>query len=175
MALQVKESACRRQRAVAAGWLTGNSALTRELPADTMERILKKILREGNSSQIVAVDVVYSQSAVSKNLRRHKQSGRVVKGKRTGRPKNTSKCQDRKLQAMCLENRKSTAKEIKKKQRAEMGDSVCDWTVWHWLKEIKFASEKPNGTHHWHLNRWWYWHRDYILKRWLRLVDKTDK
>uniref|UniRef100_A0A8C5GMG3 Uncharacterized protein n=1 Tax=Gouania willdenowi TaxID=441366 RepID=A0A8C5GMG3_GOUWI len=39
---------------------------------------------------------------------KYKQHGNFVKDKRTGRPRKTSKRQDRKLKAICLKNRKCT-------------------------------------------------------------------
>jgi len=44
------------------------------------------------------------------NSMKYKQNGKVVKGKHTGRPRKTSKHQDRKLGPICLENRKGITK-----------------------------------------------------------------
>uniref|UniRef100_A0A3B4YMY3 Transposase Tc1-like domain-containing protein n=1 Tax=Seriola lalandi dorsalis TaxID=1841481 RepID=A0A3B4YMY3_SERLL len=90
-----------------------------------------------------------SQSAVSKIWTKYKQNGKVVKGKHTGRPRKTSKRQDRKLKAICLENRKCTTKQMGNKW-AETGVNVCDRTVTNRLKEIGFtyrkAKQKPSLT-----------------------------
>lgn len=64
-------------------WLAENAVPTRELSAETIERVLKLILK-GNSAQSVAKDVGCFQSAVSKLWSKCKQNGRV-------RPKKMSK------------------------------------------------------------------------------------
>uniref|UniRef100_A0A3B5QEL9 Transposase Tc1-like domain-containing protein n=1 Tax=Xiphophorus maculatus TaxID=8083 RepID=A0A3B5QEL9_XIPMA len=73
----------------------------------------------------------------------------VVKAKRTGRPRKTSKRQDKQLKAICLENRKSTTKQMKHKWE-EVGVNVCDRTVRNRLKEMGFqyrkAKRKPALT-----------------------------
>uniref|UniRef100_A0A3Q0RED3 Transposase Tc1-like domain-containing protein n=1 Tax=Amphilophus citrinellus TaxID=61819 RepID=A0A3Q0RED3_AMPCI len=101
---------------------------------ETKERIIK-LLKEGKSSRSVAQDVGCSQTAVSKTWTKYKQHGKVVKGKHTGRPRKTSKRQDRKLKAICLENRKF---------------NVCNRTVRNRLKEVGFtyrkAKRKPSLT-----------------------------
>uniref|UniRef100_A0A4W6EZN1 Transposase Tc1-like domain-containing protein n=1 Tax=Lates calcarifer TaxID=8187 RepID=A0A4W6EZN1_LATCA len=115
---------------------------------ETKERIIK-LLKEGKSSRSVAKDVGCSQSAVSKIWTKYKQHGKVVKGKHTGRPRKTSKRQDRKLKAICLENRKCTAKQMRNKWE-ETGVNVCDRTVRNRLKEMGFtyrkAKRKPSLT-----------------------------
>uniref|UniRef100_A0A3B5QWB7 Tc1-like transposase DDE domain-containing protein n=1 Tax=Xiphophorus maculatus TaxID=8083 RepID=A0A3B5QWB7_XIPMA len=103
-------------------------APTREMSLET-ERIVK-LLEEGNPSRMVAKDVGCSQSAVSKIWTKYKQHGMVVKAKRTGRPRKTSKRQD--------------------KQLKEVGVNVCDRTVRNRLKEMGFqyrkAKRKPALT-----------------------------
>ena len=136
ISLQLKETACRPEWAVAPGWLTENMAPTRELSVETMERIIK-LLKEGNSTRSVVKDVGCFQSAVSKIWSKYTQNGKVVKGKHTGR----SKRQDRKLKARCLENRQCTRKEMKNK-RAETGVNVCDQNVRNRLKEMGFTYRK---------------------------------
>ncbi|CAI9543781.1 unnamed protein product [Staurois parvus] len=79
------------------------------MSVETKERIIK-LLQEGKSSWNVAKDVDCSQSAVCKIWIKYKVNGKVVKGKRTGRPGKASKLQDRKRKAICLENRKCTTK-----------------------------------------------------------------
>uniref|UniRef100_A0A4W6E2X4 Transposase Tc1-like domain-containing protein n=1 Tax=Lates calcarifer TaxID=8187 RepID=A0A4W6E2X4_LATCA len=88
------------------------------------ERIIK-LLKEGKSSRSVAKDVGCSQSAVSKIW-----------------TKKTSKRQDRKLKAICLENRKCTAKQMRNKWE-ETGVNVCDRTVRNRLKEMGFKRKPP--------------------------------
>ena len=95
------------------------------------ERILKFF-------ESVAKDVGCSQSAVSKIWTKYKQHGNVVKGNHTCRPRKTSKSQDRKLKAICLENRKCTAKQMRNKWE-ETGVNVCDRTVRNCLKEMGFT------------------------------------
>uniref|UniRef100_A0A8B9GVX2 Transposase Tc1-like domain-containing protein n=1 Tax=Astyanax mexicanus TaxID=7994 RepID=A0A8B9GVX2_ASTMX len=123
-------------------------APTREMSLETKERIVK-LLEEGNSSRMVAKDVGCSQSAVSKIWTKYKQHGMVVKAKRTGRPRKTSKRQDKQFKAICLENRKSTTKQMKHKWE-EAGANVCDRTVRNRLKEMGFqyrkAKRKPSLT-----------------------------
>uniref|UniRef100_A0A3B5QK18 Transposase Tc1-like domain-containing protein n=1 Tax=Xiphophorus maculatus TaxID=8083 RepID=A0A3B5QK18_XIPMA len=123
-------------------------APTREMSLETKERIVK-LLEEGNPSRMVAKDVGWSQSAVSKIWTKYKQHGMVVKAKRTGRPRKTSKRQDKQLKAICLENRKSTTKQMKHKWE-EVGVNVCDRTVRNRLKEMGFqyrkAKRKPALT-----------------------------
>uniref|UniRef100_A0A3B5PS90 Transposase Tc1-like domain-containing protein n=1 Tax=Xiphophorus maculatus TaxID=8083 RepID=A0A3B5PS90_XIPMA len=123
-------------------------APTREMSLETKERIVK-LLEEGNPSRMVAKDVGCSQSAVSKIWTKYKQHGMVVKAKRTGRPRKTSKRQDKQLKAICLENRKSTTKQMKHKWE-EVGVNVCDRTVRNRLKEMGFqyrkAKRKPALT-----------------------------
>uniref|UniRef100_A0A3B5PUG8 Transposase Tc1-like domain-containing protein n=1 Tax=Xiphophorus maculatus TaxID=8083 RepID=A0A3B5PUG8_XIPMA len=123
-------------------------APTREMSLETKERIVK-LLEEGNPSRMVAKDVGCSQSAVSKIWTKYKQHGMVVKAKRTGRPRKTSKHQDKQLKAICLENRKSTTKQMKHKWE-EVGVNVCDRTVRNRLKEMGFqyrkAKRKPALT-----------------------------
>uniref|UniRef100_A0A3B5B7H8 Transposase Tc1-like domain-containing protein n=1 Tax=Stegastes partitus TaxID=144197 RepID=A0A3B5B7H8_9TELE len=114
------------------------------------------------SSRIVAKDAGCSQSAVSKIWTKYKQHGKVVKGKHTGRPRKTSKCQDRKLKAICLENRKCTAKQMRnkwemgftsrkakqkpsitpkqKKIRLQWAKEYQSWSVDDWMKVI-FSDE----------------------------------
>uniref|UniRef100_A0A3B1IMH6 Transposase Tc1-like domain-containing protein n=1 Tax=Astyanax mexicanus TaxID=7994 RepID=A0A3B1IMH6_ASTMX len=69
--------------------------------------------------------------------------------KRTGRPRKTSKRQDKQLKAICLENRKSTTKQMKHTWE-EAGANVCDRTVRNRLKEMGFqyrkAKRKPSLT-----------------------------
>ncbi|CAI9583149.1 unnamed protein product, partial [Staurois parvus] len=72
---------------------------------------------------------------------KYKSNGKVVKGKRTGRPRKTSKRQDRKLKAICLENSICTAKQMRNKW-AEAGVNVCDRIVRHCLKEMGFTYRK---------------------------------
>ena len=123
-------------------------APTREMSVETKERIIK-LLKEGKSSRNVAKNVGCSQSSVSKIWTKYKSNGKVVKGKRTGRPRKTSKRQDRKLKAICLENRKCTTKQMRNKW-AESGVHVCDRTVRNRLKEMGFtyrkAKRKPSLT-----------------------------
>uniref|UniRef100_A0A3B3YRI5 Transposase Tc1-like domain-containing protein n=1 Tax=Poecilia mexicana TaxID=48701 RepID=A0A3B3YRI5_9TELE len=121
---------------------------TREMSLETKERIVK-LLEEGNPSRMVAKDVGCSQSAVSKIWTKYKQHGMVVKAKCTGRPRKTLKRQDKQLKAICLENRKSTTKQMKHKWE-EAGVNVCDRTVRNRLKEMGFqyrkAKRKPALT-----------------------------
>uniref|UniRef100_A0A3B1JWP7 Transposase Tc1-like domain-containing protein n=1 Tax=Astyanax mexicanus TaxID=7994 RepID=A0A3B1JWP7_ASTMX len=102
---------------------------------ETKERIVK-LLEEGNSSRMVAKDVGCSQSAVSKIWTKYKQHGMVVKAKRTGRPRKTSKRQDKQLKM--------------KHKWEEAGANVCDRTVRNRLKEMGFqyrkAKRKPSLT-----------------------------
>uniref|UniRef100_A0A3B5AUW2 Transposase Tc1-like domain-containing protein n=1 Tax=Stegastes partitus TaxID=144197 RepID=A0A3B5AUW2_9TELE len=135
-------------------------APTREMSVETKERIIK-LLKVGKSSRIVAKDVGCSQSAVSKIWTKYKQHGKAVKGKHTGKPRKTSKCQDRKLQAICLENRKCTTKQMRnkwaetgvnvskrkpsstrkqKKNRLQWAKEYQSWTVDDWMKVI-FSDE----------------------------------
>uniref|UniRef100_A0A672LFZ7 Transposase Tc1-like domain-containing protein n=1 Tax=Sinocyclocheilus grahami TaxID=75366 RepID=A0A672LFZ7_SINGR len=95
-------------------------APTRELPAEMMEKIIK-LLQDGNPTPSVAKEVGCSQS--------------------TGRPKKTSKRQDRKLKAICLEYRKCTTKQMKNTW-AETGVNVCDRTVRNRLDEVGFTYRK---------------------------------
>ncbi len=115
-------------------------APTRELSVETMERIIK-LLQEGNPSRSVAKEVGCSQSAVSKIWCKYKQNGKVTKGKHTSRPRKTSKRQDRKLKAICLENRNCTMKQMKNKW-AETGVNVCNRTVRNRLNEMGFKYRK---------------------------------
>uniref|UniRef100_A0A3B4Y4D5 Transposase Tc1-like domain-containing protein n=1 Tax=Seriola lalandi dorsalis TaxID=1841481 RepID=A0A3B4Y4D5_SERLL len=105
--------------------------------------------RNGKSSRNVTKDVGCSQSAVSKIWTKYRQNGKVVKGKHTGRPRKTSKRQDRKLKAICLENRKCTTKQMRNKW-TETGVDVCDRTVRNHLQEMGFtfrkAKRKPSLT-----------------------------
>ncbi|CAI9608265.1 unnamed protein product [Staurois parvus] len=80
-------------------------------------------------------------SAVSKIWTKYKSNGKVVKGKHTGRPRKTSKCQDRQLKAIYFEYRKCITKQMRNKW-AENGVNVGDQTVRHCLKEIGFACRK---------------------------------
>uniref|UniRef100_A0A672G6V0 Transposase Tc1-like domain-containing protein n=1 Tax=Salarias fasciatus TaxID=181472 RepID=A0A672G6V0_SALFA len=100
-----------------------------------------KLLEEVNSTRMVAKDVGCSQSAVSKIWTKYKQHGKVVKVKRTGRPRKTSKRQDKQLKAIYLENRKCTTRQMKKKWE-EAGVNVCDRTVQNGLKEMGFSYRK---------------------------------
>ncbi|CAJ0940514.1 unnamed protein product [Ranitomeya imitator] len=102
-------------------------APTRETSIETKEKIIK-LLKEGKSSRNVAKDVGCSQSAVPKIWAKYKQHGKFVKGKHTGRPRKTSKLQDRKLKAICLQNRKCTTKQMRN-EWVETGVNVCDRTV----------------------------------------------
>uniref|UniRef100_A0A671NXU9 Uncharacterized protein n=1 Tax=Sinocyclocheilus anshuiensis TaxID=1608454 RepID=A0A671NXU9_9TELE len=108
-----------------------------------------KLLQEKNPSRSVAKEVGCSQSAISKIWCKYKQNGKVTKGKHTGRPRKTSKRKDRKLKAICLENRKCTTKQMKHKW-AETGVNVCDRTVINRLNEMRFkyrkAKRKPALT-----------------------------
>uniref|UniRef100_A0AAR2K6C9 Transposase Tc1-like domain-containing protein n=1 Tax=Pygocentrus nattereri TaxID=42514 RepID=A0AAR2K6C9_PYGNA len=135
-------------RAAGRSGVARTMAPTREMSLETKERIVK-LLEEGNSSRMVAKDVGCSQSAVSKIWTKYKQHGMVVKAKRTGRPRKTSKRQDKELKAICLENRKSTTKQMKHKWE-EAGANVCDRTVRNRLKEMGFqyrkAKRKPSLT-----------------------------
>uniref|UniRef100_A0A672Y5E8 Transposase Tc1-like domain-containing protein n=1 Tax=Sphaeramia orbicularis TaxID=375764 RepID=A0A672Y5E8_9TELE len=97
--------------------------------------------KEGKSSRNVAKDAGCSQSAVSKIWTKYKQHGKAVKGKHTGRPRKTSNRQDRKLKAICLENRKCTAKQMRNKWE-EAGVNVCDRTVRNRLKEMGYTYRK---------------------------------
>lgn len=123
-------------------------APTREMSLETKERIIK-LLEEGNATRMVAKDVGCSQSAVSKIWTKYKQHGKVVKVKRTGRPRKTSKRHDKQLKAICLENRRCTTRQMKKKWE-EAGVKVCDRTVQNRLKEMGFsyrkAKRKPSLT-----------------------------
>ena len=127
-------------------------APTREMSIETKERIIK-LLKEGKSSRNVAKDVCCSQSAVSKIWTKYKQHGKVFKGKHIGRPRKASKRQDRKLKAICLENRKCTAKQMRnksqkakrkpsltpkqKKTRLQWAKEKQSWTVDDWMKVIQ--------------------------------------
>uniref|UniRef100_A0A8C5ECY3 Transposase Tc1-like domain-containing protein n=1 Tax=Gouania willdenowi TaxID=441366 RepID=A0A8C5ECY3_GOUWI len=123
-------------------------APTPEMSVETKERIIK-LHKECKSSWNVAKDVGCLQSAVSKIWTKYKQHGKVVKGKYTGKPRKTSKRPDRKLKAICLENRKCTAKQMRNKW-AESGVNVCDRTVRNCLKGNGFtyrkAKRKPSLT-----------------------------
>uniref|UniRef100_A0A4W6BIB5 Transposase Tc1-like domain-containing protein n=1 Tax=Lates calcarifer TaxID=8187 RepID=A0A4W6BIB5_LATCA len=81
--------------------------------------------------------VTVSTTSVSKIWTKYKQHGK------------TSKRQDRKLKAICLENRKCTAKQMRNKWE-ETGVNVCDRTVRNRLKEMGFtyrkAKRKPSLT-----------------------------
>uniref|UniRef100_A0A3Q2ZWT6 Transposase Tc1-like domain-containing protein n=1 Tax=Kryptolebias marmoratus TaxID=37003 RepID=A0A3Q2ZWT6_KRYMA len=79
--------------------------------------------------------------SVSKTWTKYKQHGKVVKGKHSGRPRKTSKRQDRKLKAICLENRICTTKLMRNKWE-ETGVNVCDQTVRNHLKEMGFTYRK---------------------------------
>uniref|UniRef100_A0A3Q3AMG8 Tc1-like transposase DDE domain-containing protein n=1 Tax=Kryptolebias marmoratus TaxID=37003 RepID=A0A3Q3AMG8_KRYMA len=106
------------------------------------ERIIK-LLKEGKSSHSVAQDVGCSQSAVSKIWTKYKQHGKVGKGKHTVRPRKTSKRLDRKLKAICLENRKCTTKQMRNKWEETGKKTRLQWakerqlrTVDDWMKVI---------------------------------------
>uniref|UniRef100_A0A3P9N3W9 Transposase Tc1-like domain-containing protein n=1 Tax=Poecilia reticulata TaxID=8081 RepID=A0A3P9N3W9_POERE len=111
------------------------------------------------------------QSAVSKIWTKYKQHGIVVKGKRTGRPRKTSKHQDKQLKAICLENRKITTKQMNirnrlkdmgfqyrkakrkpaltpkhKRTRLQWAKERQSWTVDDWMKVI-FSDESRISAH----------------------------
>lgn len=111
-----------------------------ELSIETKERIIQ-LLEEGKSSRNVAKDVGCSQSAVSKIWTKYQQHGKIVKGKRSGRPRKTSMRQDQKLKALCLENQKCTAKQMRNKW-AQTGARVSDRTVRNRLAEMGFSYRK---------------------------------
>uniref|UniRef100_A0A3B3ULQ4 Transposase Tc1-like domain-containing protein n=1 Tax=Poecilia latipinna TaxID=48699 RepID=A0A3B3ULQ4_9TELE len=123
---------------------------TREMSLETKERIVK-LLEEGNPSHMVAKDVGCSQSAVSKIWTKYKQHGMVVNAKRTGRPRKTSKRQDKQLKVICLENRKSTTKQMKHKWE-EAGVNVGDRSVKnpltpnHKRTRFRWAKERQSWT-----------------------------
>uniref|UniRef100_A0A3Q0R5D0 Tc1-like transposase DDE domain-containing protein n=1 Tax=Amphilophus citrinellus TaxID=61819 RepID=A0A3Q0R5D0_AMPCI len=85
-----------------------------------------------------------TSQTVSKTWTKYKQHGKVVKGMHTGRPRKTSKRQDRRLKAICLENRKCTTKQMRNKWEEtgvnEMGFTYRNWTVDDWMKVI-FSDE----------------------------------
>uniref|UniRef100_A0A3Q1GH88 Transposase Tc1-like domain-containing protein n=1 Tax=Acanthochromis polyacanthus TaxID=80966 RepID=A0A3Q1GH88_9TELE len=115
---------------------------------------------EGESSWNVAKDVGCSQSAVSKVWTKYKQHGKVLKGKHTSRSRKTSKRQDKKFKAICLENRKCTAKQMgrnwrngikyrkakqkpspkQNKTRLQWAKEKQLWTVDYWMKVV-FSDE----------------------------------
>lgn len=85
---------------------TLESCCTKQIDMSQEERVIKSPLT-------VTKDAGCSQSAVSKIWIKYKQNGKVVKEKHGGRPGKTSKCQDRKLKAIRLE-------------QMETGVNVCD-------------------------------------------------
>uniref|UniRef100_A0A8C1NF85 Transposase Tc1-like domain-containing protein n=1 Tax=Cyprinus carpio TaxID=7962 RepID=A0A8C1NF85_CYPCA len=153
-------------------------APTREMSVETKERIIK-LLKEGKSSRNVAKNVGCSQSAVSKIWTKYKSNGKVVKGKRTGRPRKTSKRQDRKLKAICLENRKCTTKQMRNKW-AESGVHVCDRTVRNRLKEMGFtyrkAKRKPSLTSKQKKTRfqWAKERQSWTVDDWMRVIFSDE-
>uniref|UniRef100_A0A3Q3AY27 Tc1-like transposase DDE domain-containing protein n=1 Tax=Kryptolebias marmoratus TaxID=37003 RepID=A0A3Q3AY27_KRYMA len=112
-------------------------APTREMSLETKERIVK-LLEEGNSSRMVAKDVGCSQSAVSKIWTKYKQHGMVVKAKRNGRPRKTSKRQDKQLKA--ISKRKPALTPKHKRTRLQWAKERQSWTVDDWMKVI-FSDE----------------------------------
>uniref|UniRef100_A0A8C5E1B0 Transposase Tc1-like domain-containing protein n=1 Tax=Gouania willdenowi TaxID=441366 RepID=A0A8C5E1B0_GOUWI len=103
---------------------------------------------KGKSSRNVPKDVGCSQSAVSKIWTKYKRYGKVVKGKHTGRPRKTSKCQDRKQLAICLENRKCTAKQMRNKW-AETGVNGMGFTYRKAKRKPSLTSKQKRTRLHW--------------------------
>ena len=79
-----------------------------------MESIVK-LVKEGNPLWGVAKDFRCHQLAVSKISYKYKTKGAVKKGIHARRPYKTSKCQDKKIKAICLQNIKCSTEQIKSK------------------------------------------------------------
>uniref|UniRef100_A0A3Q3AU23 Tc1-like transposase DDE domain-containing protein n=1 Tax=Kryptolebias marmoratus TaxID=37003 RepID=A0A3Q3AU23_KRYMA len=107
-------------------------------------------------------------SAVSKTWAKYKQHWKVVKGKHTGRPRNTSKHQDRKLKAICLENRKCTTKQVRNKWE-ETGVNVCDRTVRNHLKEMGFTYSKAKRKLQWAKER-----QSWTVDDWMKVIFSNE-
>ena len=86
----------------------------KELSTETMGRIVK-LIQEDKPQWCVVKDVSCFQSSMFKNKCTYRRNVVVKKGKHSGRPQKTLKCQDRKLKAICLLNRKDTTKQMKNK------------------------------------------------------------
>lgn len=88
-------------------------------------------------------------SQLSKIWSKYKTNGKVVKGKHTGRPRKTTECQDIKPKAICLEDRRSTIKDMKNKL-VKTAVNGYDGTIRTRLKEMGFiyreAKHNPSLT-----------------------------
>lgn len=123
-------------------------APTKEISNVDREKIVN-LLKGGLSTRIVAKQVGRSQSAIAKIWLKVKHTGIPLKDKRKGRPRKTSKRDDRKLKSICLQNRKLTST-LMKTQWSEAGVDVCARTVRNRLSEMGFsyrkAKRKPGLT-----------------------------
>ena len=77
------------------------------------EHLVKDVIQECNSEE--CSKRCYSKSAVTKNCYKYKRNVMVEQKNHTIKPHKTSKNQDRKLKAICLENRKCTIFSSEKK------------------------------------------------------------
>ncbi len=118
-------------------------------------------------------------STVNYVWKKFKNTGNVDNCPRSGRPRKTSKTQDRSLRRICLKSRKSTSKQMNAEWK-KCKTHVCDRTVRNRLNEMGYlfckAKTKPLLTKQYRLQRlrWARQHRNWGVDDWKAVIFSDE-
>ena len=142
---------------------------------DLKERIIK-LLKEGNTQRKVAEILNCSHIAISYINKKFNESGSVVNRTRCGRPRSTSKRDDRQLRQSVQNMRRGTSNEI----NGKWAQNVCDRTVRNRINEMGYsfckAKTKPFLTklHRKKRLEWFKEHRHWTVDDWKKVIFSDE-
>ena len=83
------------------------------------------------------------ESTISRLVQRLRATGRLTDRLRSGRPRVTTQCQDRRIRLVHLRNRLRTATETAREVIGTHGRRVCPRTVRNRLRELDLRPRRP--------------------------------
>ena len=114
---------------------------SRQLYSKDIKLRIIELLTQGISQRRVAEIIGCSQSTISDLRRKYKETGSVTNRKRCGRPRATTRRNDRKLRTIVKNMRRATSKEINN----QWAQNVSDRTVRNRLNEMGFSFRKAKS------------------------------
>lgn len=144
--------------------------------SDDLKQRIIKLLKEGNTQRKVAEMLNCSHSAISYINKKFNEIGSVVNRTRCGRPRSTSKRDDRQLRQIVQNLRRGTSKEI----NGNWAQNVCDRTVRNRLNEMGYsfckAKTKPFLTklHRKKRLEWCKEHRHWTVDDWKKVIFSDE-
>ena len=132
--------------------------------------------QQGLSVRAIARRLGKSPSVIQRLKDRWKITGRVQDRPRSGRPRKTTRQQDRHVVVTCLRDRSATARSLRDNLRTASNVTVCTETIRKRLREVGLKSRRPavqvppTRNHHNRRVAWATLHRRWTQNQWSKVL-----